>query len=1798
MSIKVVKRDGRIVDFNQEKIKNAIIKAMSETKSGVDEELAELISIDIFTKINTNISVEEIQDIVENKLMESNRKDVAKTYIIYRHERNKKRNIKDTKFKLLDDEFISKYKHKPNPMDQLGSFVYYRTYSRWLDKENRRENWWETVRRAVEYNCNLVNTTKQEAQELYDNIFNLKQYLSGRTFWVGGTKVAADFPTGNFNCFRRNTEFLTKYGLKSFEDFNDGDIVEVLDKNGGWVPSLVRNYGKDQLYRLIIRRGSKHHEEIYTTKNHLWFIKRKNTYDKYIKQETNELKAGDILKYVRRYNCANLNIDPMAIMHGIVYGDGSYNTTKNFCQVRLCGDKISLLKYFKGYSNCKIKNTEDIFVYGIPYNFKQLPSLNSNPEYIKGFLLGIMLTDGTIKKSIKISQSDYKSLKYIQSLFEIIGITSDEIIEYHRVNNNFNSENEYYYTLTLHKKAFYWHFSEFNKSDKVNDIEWTIVSVEKTNIVEDVWCVEVPSTQSFTLRGGIHTHNCCFNIIDTFQAFKDIFYLCLVGAGVGFRILKSDVEKLPKVRTNLKIYHEEYRPKPKSQRKDNTSLIYLDNDTVTLEIGDSKAGWVQGLDFYFKLITDSDYKNIKNVLINYDMVRPKGEPLKTFGGTASGHESIKTMFVKINRVIQNYAVITERIKLQPIDCLDIATIIGENVVVGGVRRCLPEGTLVHTKQGLIPIEKIKVGMEAKTSNGYSPITDWVNQGTQRLLTIKTQMGEFRCTPKHKMAIMTSVGKYEWIMAKDLRQGDRLIFVNNGIEGFETQLPEYIRDKKDGDTNSIDIDIPTLTKEIAWFFGYFHGNGCVQYKEISIVVPYGLEPFIDKIVNIINSFGVNAKVNDTQNEHCYKIRCSSVQLAEYLGQWKITNSIIKVPEFILEGTMDIRKSYLLGLYEADGSTKNRPIIAVTSVYHSFIKEIQVLYASIGIATRLKLHRPQIKKWKSLYTLSVVGVKEKEKFINTIGNFSIKFEDATKNIKGQNDYGYPSFWFKNNYKSWTRMNRQMTVSQYENIFNESQNLIPVEVLELNYDDKKLYQTYDISVNEANEFVCDMGLLVHNTALIGLIDWDDKDAVEAKENLYILQDDQWKPNTSILHRSMSNNSIFYEKKPTREQLHWQMEKMRYSGEPGWVNAEAARKRRKNMNGVNPCFRGDMKLLTVDGYKTFEELCDKEVEIINKDGDISLSKIWCSGEKEIYEIRFTNRSSIFCTSNHVFKDIEDKKVPAINLKNHRIMPYLNHEYEGFNDRFIEYGFLQGDGTLGRLDSDTHKGLEINIGKNDDDIRTYFNLNDKEGRSIYINGYNEELKELGFSSKPLPERTLPSSINTWNKHKLRSFLKGLYSANGSVLSNGRIQFKSTCKELIEGIQEILLKSFNIDTYFTTNKPKKNKFSNGIYQMKESYDLCIQQYESRKTFYNEIGFLQDYKMKKLKDSLIDDSPLVINIIKHGIEKVYDFNEPITHWGVVEGVIAHNCGEILLDNRGMCNLVTVNVMGFVKDNVLDLNSLLRSQRLSARAAFRMTQIELELHDWNEVQQRDHIVGCSLTGWQDLVNALHYNKDDERNLLSLLRKEARDAVNSYCDELGIKDYPDAVTTIKPEGTLSQLSGVSSGIHYSHSPYFIRRIRINSHDPLVKVAEELGWTINCEVGQNGDSCTTKVIDFYCKAPEGKTKYDVSAIEQLENYKLFMEEYVDHNASITVHVRDNEWDDVEEWVWNNWDNQVALSFLSLDDSFYQLMPYEAITEEEYNEKLKNMNLFVPSLLQKYESHDEHEVDNSDCSSGICPIR
>jgi len=197
------------------------------------------------------------------------------------------------------------------------------------------------------------------------------------------------------------------------------------------------------------------------------------------------------------------------------------------------------------------------------------------------------------------------------------------------------------------------------------------------------------------------------------------------------------------------------------------------------------------------------------------------------------------------------------------------------------------------------------------------------------------------------------------------------------------------------------------------------------------------------------------------------------------------------------------------------------------------------------------------------------------------------------------------------------------------------------------------------------------------------------------------------------------------------------------------------------------------------------------------------------------------------------------------------------FNNQYIRYGFIQGDGGLGRLKSKEHLGLEVNIGKNDYDILPLFCINPREyaDRKIYYTGENQNLKNLGFSSEKLPNRVLPTSYNQWNNDKKLSFLRGLWSANGSVIrvknktKNGdikiscRISFKGTCKKLIEQLK-VELKTLGLNPYYTTNKPKKVKFSNGEYLCKESYDLNLGRIKEIEWFMKNIGFVQNYKIEK------------------------------------------------------------------------------------------------------------------------------------------------------------------------------------------------------------------------------------------------------------------------------------------------------------------------------------------------------------------
>ena len=193
--------------------------------------------------------------------------------------------------------------------------------------------------------------------------------------------------------------------------------------------------------------------------------------------------------------------------------------------------------------------------------------------------------------------------------------------------------------------------------------------------------------------------NCSFIDITKWEDICDLFYLLLIGVGVGFKCTKAQAVFLPPIRNDFTLIHSEYKPLPKEERLEHTKVVAMNNGYAKIYIGDSKEGWVEALRSFFNFLTDED-QEIKTIKISYNSIRPHGERLNTFGGTASGHEPLKEMFEGIEKVLKGtmdnaikppkYYYANENLhmwrKVRPIHILDIGNLIGNNVVVGGVRR--------------------------------------------------------------------------------------------------------------------------------------------------------------------------------------------------------------------------------------------------------------------------------------------------------------------------------------------------------------------------------------------------------------------------------------------------------------------------------------------------------------------------------------------------------------------------------------------------------------------------------------------------------------------------------------------------------------------------------------------------------------------------------------------------------------------------------------------------------------------------------------------------------------------------------------------------------------------------------------------------------------------------------------------------------------------------------------------------------------------------------------------------------
>ena len=314
--------------------------------------------------------------------------------------------------------------------------------------------------------------------------------------------------------------------------------------------------------------------------------------------------------------------------------------------------------------------------------------------------------------------------------------------------------------------------------------------------------------------------------------------------------------------------------------------------------------------------------------------------------------------------------------------------------------------------------------------------------------------------------------------------------------------------------------------------------------------------------------------------------------------------------------------------------------------------------------------------------------------------------------------------------------------------------------------------------------------------------------------------------------------------------------------------------------------------------------------------------------------------------------------------------------------------------------------------------------------------------------------------------------------------------------------------------------------------------------------------------------------------------------LIEGT--NPCGEILLRSNEFCNLTEVVIKP--EDTLKSMSKKVRLAAILGTWQATLTNFPYLRDDWKKNCEEERLLGVSLTGIYG--NKMFNNPNDVRlpSRLSTLRKEAQLANHAEARSLGINPAA-AVTTVKPSGTVSQLTGVSSGIHPWHSDYYIRSVRGANNDPLTQLLKDYGIPNEADVMKPD---TNTVFYFPVKAPKNAvTRDEVSAIDHLSLWAVYREFWTDHNPSVTINVREDEWLEVGSWVFENWDRIGGVSFLPFSEHTYAQAPYQEVDEDAYHEALKKMPKDVRwADLALYElmdtTNNSHDLA---CSSGSCEI-
>ena len=477
--MKVIKRNGQEVSYDINKIKNAISKANLQTKELSDEKIDKIVE-DIDKKIQKskfNLSVEDIQDIVEKDLIKYNAYETSKEYITFRYKRSLTRNN-------LDGQILSLIEYENEEVKQENSNKNPRILS---------------VQR--DYMAGVIS------KDISERILLPKEIVQAHKEGIIHFHDMDYFAQHAHNCFGSNTKFVTNKGLKKFSEFKDGEKTEVLDKDGVWREATVRCYGEEPLYTITLQ-SCRTIKTIKATKNHRWLLKDGSI--------TTNLQVGDRLHLLHKLN-EEIQIetkeDALFFCLGFCIGDGSdsCSSSKGGLSVRLCGRKneYSYLFEMAGFRKGNKKKINDN-IYSISSFSKQdmlnariWIYLNKRQNYM--LYKGFYAADGNVRDN-GVATTDERILEMIETISCIYGhhiLTIKEVMR----DTNYKKQAKIYDISFMTSQPT-------NRNWIVRDIQLSY----RGGLKQKVWCVEEPVTKTFTLESGIVTGNCCLvNLEDMLQ---------------------------------------------------------------------------------------------------------------------------------------------------------------------------------------------------------------------------------------------------------------------------------------------------------------------------------------------------------------------------------------------------------------------------------------------------------------------------------------------------------------------------------------------------------------------------------------------------------------------------------------------------------------------------------------------------------------------------------------------------------------------------------------------------------------------------------------------------------------------------------------------------------------------------------------------------------------------------------------------------------------------------------------------------------------------------------------------------------------------------------------------------------------------------------------------------------------------------------------------------------------------------------------------------------------------------------